>query len=553
MLFVVRGGRCDPAFYYAVCSPGEHTQRTVIDNKNLKMSVNKQEFRTLHPLLIYSGKISLLQHYLLESLNMMRSISTLLLMIVSVTLTAQSTLESIPNQKLINGSYVSNPDAILDAATVMQIDTLLTSLEKKTTVQVAVVVVESIGEADIFEFAQKLFTTWGIGSKGNDNGLLLLLVNDKRTVRFHTGYGVEGTLPDVVCKRIQRDYMVPEFKNGNSGAGVLGGLQQVEKILTDPNYAEEVKARETNEVSDWVGFVTFLTLFPGIGLLSAFIVKGVNGKFSDSKSPAYTPYPEMRLSRWWWALEFVGIPILIIALFGTSGTENSVAFCVFTLYLYYMGTLFHRLRRMKKVINRFLKTQEYYEIVEFIRTQQWYWFFMALLFPLPFVFYFFYHLARKRMYRNYPRNCKECQGDMVKLNEKTEDEFLSKEMQKEETLKSVDYDVWKCTGCQSVEMSFFLNNRSKYEPCPKCKTIAYHSVSKRTIKSASYSSSGSGEELHRCEFCGHERKTKYTIAQLVASSNSSSSGSSSFGSSSSSGGSSWGGGRSGGGGSSSSW
>ena len=254
-----------------------------------------------------------------------------------------------------------------------------------------------------------------------------------------------------------------------------------------------------------------------------------------------------------WVVEFVGIPVLIITLFGISGTENSVAFCVFTLYLYYMSTLFHRLWRMKKVINRFLQTQDYYEIVEFIRKQQWYWFFMALLFPLPFVFYFFYHLARKRIYRNYPRNCKECQGVMEKLTEKTEDEFLSKEMQMEETLKSVDYDVWKCKGCQSIEMSFYLNNRSKYEPCPKCKTIAYHSVSKRTIKSASYSSSGSGEELHRCEFCGYDKKTKYTIAQLVASSSSSSSGSSSFGSSSSSSGGSWGGGSSGGGGSSSSW
>ena len=483
---------------------------------------------------------------------MMRCISTLVLMIVSVTLMAQSTVESIPNQKLINGSYVANPDNILDATTVAQIDTLLDSLERKTTVQVAVVVVESIGDADIFEFAQKLFTTWGIGSKGNDNGLLLLLVKDQRTVRFHTGYGVEGTLPDVICKRIQRDYMVPEFKNGNYNAGILAGLLQVERILTDPVYAEELKDPEPTQVSDWLGFIIFLLVVPGMAALIIFIIKGVNGKFADSKKPAYTPYSEMRLTRLAWLVEFDAIPVLIIIFFGISGSENPVGFCFITLYLYYMSTLFHRLWRMKKVINRFLESQDYGEIVEFIRKQQLYWLFMALLFPLPFVFYFFYHLARKRIYRNYPRKCKECQGVMEKLTEKTEDEYLSKEMQKEETLKSVDYDVWKCKDCQSVEMSFYLNKRSKYEPCPKCKTIAYHSVSRRTIKSATYSSSGSGEELHRCEFCGYDKKTKYTIAQLVASS-SSSSGSSSFGSSSSSSGGSWGGGSSGGGGASSSW
>jgi uncharacterized protein len=283
------------------------------------------------------------------------------------------------------------------------------------------------------------------------------------------------------------------------------------------------------------------------------IIKGVNGKFADSKRPAYTPYPEMPLTRLVWLVEFVGIPVLIITFFGTSGSENPVGFCFITLYLYCMATLFHRLWRMKKVINRFLKSEEYGEIVEFIRKQQGYWFFMALLFPLPFVFYFFYHLARKRIYRNYPRKCKGCQGVMEKLTEKTEDEYLSKEMQKEETLKSVDYDVWKCKGCHSIEMTHYLNRHSKYEPCPKCNTIAYHSVSKRTINAASYSSSGSGEELHRCEFCGHDQKTKYTIAKLVVASSSSSSGSSSFGSSSSSSGGSWGGGSSGGGGASSSW
>jgi uncharacterized protein len=66
-------------------------------------------------------------------------------LLISVQLAAQSTIESIPNQKLINGSYVSNPDKILEETTIAEIDTLLKSLEKKTTVQVAVVAVESIG------------------------------------------------------------------------------------------------------------------------------------------------------------------------------------------------------------------------------------------------------------------------------------------------------------------------------------------------------------------------------------------------------------------------
>jgi uncharacterized protein len=481
----------------------------------------------------------------------MRRSLLLLLLLFPTWLMSQSTIESIPNQKLINDSYVSNPDKILDDVTVSRIDSLLTALEKKTTVQIAVVMVESIGEEDVFDFAQNLFSRWGIGNAARDNGLLLLFVKDKHTIRFHTGDGLEGVLPDAICKRIQRESMVPEFKNQNYNAGMLAGLQQIDKILTDPNYAEELQKPPEGEVSDWVGFIIFLSVFFAPVLIIVFIVKTVKGKFTDSKKPAETPYPEMTPKRGVWLLEFVAIPLLIITLFGIGGMENPIGFCVLSLYFYFMLTLFHRLIRMKKVINRFLKVQDYYEIVEFLRKQQWYWFFMAIFFPVPFVFYFIYHLARKRIYRNHPRRCKQCQHAMHKLSETEDDEYLAEGQRMEEKLRAVDYDVWKCEACAAIEVWFYLNRHSKYEPCPKCKTIAYASISKRTVVSPTYSSSGSGEEIHACKFCAHQEKTTYSIAQLTQTSSSSTG--SSFGGGSSSSGGSWGGGRSSGGGASSSW
>lgn len=479
----------------------------------------------------------------------MRFLSLLLLVLTVSTATAQYTVETVPNQKLINGSYVSNPDQILDVETVATLDTLLKSLEQKTTVQVAVVVLESIGDADIFEFSQALFTAWGIGSKGNDNGLLLLMAKQNRTVRFHTGYGLEGALPDVTCKRIEREFMVPEFKNGNYNAGILAGIEQVNKILTDPRYAEELNKPE-EEISDWNGLVAFLIIFIAPVLVIIFIVKSTGGRFSNSKKPRYTPYPEMRLKRWSWLAEFVGIPVAIVVLFSFNDSEYAVGYCLLSLYFYYLLTQIHRMWRMQKVIKRFLASQDYYEIVEFIRKDQVFWFFMGLLFPLPFFFYFFYHLLRKRIYRNHPRSCKQCQRGMRKLSEKDEDEYLTASMQMEESLKSVDYDVWKCKSCESIEMWHYLNRHSKYETCPKCKTLAFFRSGNRTIESATYSSSGKGEETFLCKFCGHTKVSAYTIAMLVRSTSSSSSSGSSFSSSS---GGSWGGGRSGGGGASSSW
>ena len=172
----------------------------------------------------------------------------LLIIAVSVARAQSYTVETVPNIKLINNGYVSNPDKLLSDQAVVEINLLLDSLEKKTSAQVAVVMLNSIGDDDIFEFAQSLFVKWGIGKSGNDNGLLILFVQDKKTVRFHTGYGLEGVLPDAICKRIQTQKMVPFFKDGNIDAGMKAGVEEVAKIIANPNYTEEVnEATSTSE------------------------------------------------------------------------------------------------------------------------------------------------------------------------------------------------------------------------------------------------------------------------------------------------------------------
>lgn len=470
---------------------------------------------------------------------------TIVFSLILISGLAQSTIESIPNQKLINNSYVSNPDNILSLETVAQIDAILSSLEQQTSAQVAVVAVNSIGDADIFEFAQQLFDHWGIGNASTDNGLLILLVQNQHTIRFHTGYGLEGTLPDAVCKQIQRDYMVPEFKNDNYDGGMLAGVQQVQKILTDPAYAAELKADE--ETTTNAGKIILVVAF---GFLSAFVtliiflVKYTKKQFADSKDPEFTLYPEMRLSRWNWAIEFAGIPALILVGLIVSGLTDNIILCIVILYLYYTATVVHRAYRAEKVINRFSSQNNYYQITEFHRAHQTYWFFISLLFPIPFLFYFFYQLSRKRKYRNHSRHCNLCQGTMHKLDENADDQFLSKGKQMEEKLKSIDYDVWKCESCAATDEYNYRNRWSKYKECSYCKTYASFLAGRETVVSATYSSSGSGRETHSCKFCGKNKVTTYTIPKLTRSSS---------GSSSSSGGGSWGGGSSGGGGASSSW
>jgi uncharacterized protein len=494
-----------------------------------------------------------------------------LLLLLSASLTAQTvyTVESIPNVKLVNNSYVSNPDNILSEASVARINSRLTQLEAVTTVQVAVVAVRSIGDADIFNFAQQLFTLWGIGKSKKDNGLLILLVVDQRTVRFHTGSGLEGVLPDALCKEIQVKNMLPSFRKEDYDGGMLYGVEEVANVLSNETYRAELADNSQREADGWTDFFT-PALIIGIVLVVIWYfilywpgrkVKG-SEKQKDNITPRQSrnavattepagklsPYPEMKLRNSEWLLVFGIVPIGLLVGFNiiSIDTDNHILLFLVALYIYYILTLIYKRLRMTSVTNRFLQEKNYFAVATFYSEYQVFWLWMAILFPFPFLFMYFQYLARKKFFRNHPRNCKSC-GQLIqnRLDEKSDDEFLKKNQVFEEELKSVDYDVWQCPSCKSVEHYRFVNRFSKYDHCTACGTKALFLESDRTIESATTSSTGTGEKTYRCKFCHNKTVTTYTIPMKSESSDSSSGGGSSGGS--------WGGGSSGGGGASSSW
>lgn len=141
-------------------------------------------------------------------------------------------VETVPNVRLTDTRlHVSDPAALLSTQACDTINAMFTLLEKTTSIEVAVAVLPSIGEADAFEFAHNLFRHWGVGKKGSDNGLVILYVEDQHAIRFVTGYGIEGTMTDALCKRIQTQYMVPAFKNGDRNGGMVAGCKAVCHIL----------------------------------------------------------------------------------------------------------------------------------------------------------------------------------------------------------------------------------------------------------------------------------------------------------------------------------
>ena len=142
------------------------------------------------------------------------------------------TIKEIPMVHLQDRTrYVSNPDNILSPSAVATMDSILYALEQKTGIQTLVVAVTGIEGGDCFDFAYRLGKEMGVGQKERDNGLVILLSTDERCVQFATGYGLEGVLPDAICKRIQSRYMVEHLGKNDWNTGMVEGIRAVNGYL----------------------------------------------------------------------------------------------------------------------------------------------------------------------------------------------------------------------------------------------------------------------------------------------------------------------------------
>src|SRR5262245_36363925 len=85
---------------------------------------------------------------------------------------------------------------VLDEATERELAALVKSVEDETTAEIAVATVTSLEGMSVEEYATRLFAEWGIGQKGKDNGVLVLVAPSERKTRIEVGYGLEPILPD---------------------------------------------------------------------------------------------------------------------------------------------------------------------------------------------------------------------------------------------------------------------------------------------------------------------------------------------------------------------
>lgn len=183
--------------------------------------------------------------------------------------------------------YVCNPDSILSIEAVDVIDSALYALEQQTGIQVLVVAVKEILGGGCFDFAYQLGQHNGVGQKEADNGLVVLLVTEERCIQFATGYGLEGSLPDAVCKRIQIHYMNEAFGEEDWDTGMVKGIQAICKQLDGASIPMDY----VDELDDWAEetLVLFLTLFLFFAMLLKILLMKL-WDFLHSKCPSCHKY-----------------------------------------------------------------------------------------------------------------------------------------------------------------------------------------------------------------------------------------------------------------------
>ncbi|MCY1210961.1 TPM domain protein [compost metagenome] len=152
------------------------------------------------------------------------------------------------------------------------LDQTLQAFEARRGVQVAILMVPTTRPETIEQYSLRVVEQWKLGRNRVDDGALLIIAKDDRTLRIEVGYGLEGVLTDAAGKRIISDDIVPRFKQGDFYGGVSAGIDRMLGVIEgEPLPPPEQKAGDTGDpVRQLMPILLVLTLVLG-GLLRSML------------------------------------------------------------------------------------------------------------------------------------------------------------------------------------------------------------------------------------------------------------------------------------------
>ncbi|MBM7615631.1 TPM domain-containing protein [Alkaliphilus hydrothermalis] len=137
--------------------------------------------------------------------------------------------------------YVNDFANVLSPSAEAYILSTAVELERTTSAQVVVVTMEDLENEALEEYSLGLLREWGIGAKEANNGVLILLDIGGGQSRIEVGYGLEGALPDGKTGRIQDNYMIPYYQQGDYSKGIVEGFNAIaNEVYKEYGYEDQI-------------------------------------------------------------------------------------------------------------------------------------------------------------------------------------------------------------------------------------------------------------------------------------------------------------------------
>lgn len=216
-------------------------------------------------------------------------------------------------------SYVTDLTGTISAGDTARLEQKLVAFEQKKGSQVAVLIVPTTLPETIEQFSIRVVDAWKPGRKKVDDGVLLLVAKEDRTVRIEVGYGLEGALPDAIAKRIIEETIIPGFRRGDFAGAIDAGVERILRVADGESLPPPVRRNQGEAMAG--GFSPDM-LIPI--LLAVFIV----GKVLQSLLGRFGGATVMSGITGWivWAMTasvaftlLLAVVVFFINLFGSAG------------------------------------------------------------------------------------------------------------------------------------------------------------------------------------------------------------------------------------------
>ena len=153
---------------------------------------------------------------------------------------------------------VTDQAGVLSAGELQALEQKLVALDDSSSNQIAVVLIKTLNDRPVEEYATKLFREWGIGNKKTNNGVLILAAIDDGKVWIEVGYGLEGAIPDITASEIYRNIIVPAFKKQNYYEGLDNAVDALAKAAVGEY--KVARKKDSSKPGGGSSIITFLVI-----------------------------------------------------------------------------------------------------------------------------------------------------------------------------------------------------------------------------------------------------------------------------------------------------